>query len=190
MYFYTCVCVSIYKLVGNENNFSFNCLWDTDSMAQWVTYHFISINILIPAPTEDKWDSRTKSTLSPLKKLHKSWKKKKRKVQIQSLKGNKKKVKVLIDEESFSLKRAILDYPSVSCGRPELLFKDSQWLALPLQSVCLFSGLLTTKMLGAAQLRCSGVAQPNRPAQVRTPPRSKLGRKWKWAKEFNELLMI
>lgn len=65
---------------------------------------------------------------------------------------HKKRVKVLIVEESFRLKSAILDYPSVSCSHPVILFKDLQWSALSLQSVYLLSGLLTAKMLGAAQV--------------------------------------
>ena len=37
-------------------------------MAQWVKRHFISIDTLIPAPTENKWGKRTKSTLNLWKK--------------------------------------------------------------------------------------------------------------------------
>lgn len=107
-------------------------------------------------------NNRTKSTLSLWKKeaieiLKEEEKKKEIQIQIQSLKGekkmsHKKSGPALIAEESFRVKRAILDYSFRLLQPPGLLFKDPQWAALPLQSVCLLSGLLTAKMLGATQV--------------------------------------
>lgn len=64
---------------------------------------------------------------------------------------HKERVKVLITEKPFRLKRAILDHPSTSPQPPGSSFQGSVVIRLPLRQAVDSVAFLAAKLLGAAQ---------------------------------------